>query len=67
MIWDPATSGSAPTSYVLNVTGAFAGTFGTPGRTLSGTVGSGSYQLNVSAVNACGTSAATSSQTVVIP
>ena len=67
VVWDPATSGAAPTSYRLNVTGAFAGTFETPGRTLSGTVGPGSYQLNVVAVNPCGTSAATSSQTVVIP
>jgi len=65
--WDPASSGSAPTSFVLNVTGAFVGRFETQGRTLSGTVGPGSYQLNVAAVNACGASAATSSQTVVIP
>jgi hypothetical protein len=65
--WDPAASGPAPTSYSLNVTGGFTGTFETPGRTLNGTVGPGSYQLNVAAVNACGTSAATSSQTVVIP
>jgi hypothetical protein len=46
---------------------AFAGTFATPGRTLSGAAGPGSYQLNVAAVNACGASAATPSQTVVIP
>jgi hypothetical protein len=65
--WDPATSGPAPTSYSLNVSGAFAGTFGTAGRNLSGTVGPGSYQLNVAAVNACGSSAVTSTQTVVIP
>jgi hypothetical protein len=65
--WDPATSGPAPTSYSLNVSGAFAGTFGTPGRTLSGTVGPGSYQLSVSAANACGTSPFSASQTVVVP
>jgi len=67
VVWDPATSGPAPTSYVLNVTGAFAGAFGTPGRTLSGSVGPGTYHLSVSAANACGSSAATPVQTVVVP
>lgn len=67
VVWDPATSGPAPTSYSLSVTGAFAGTFGTPGRTLSGAVGSGTYHLSVSASNACGASAATPVQTVVVP
>jgi hypothetical protein len=49
------------------VTGAFAGSFGTPGRTLSGTVGPGTYQLSVAAQNACGASAFTAAQTVVVP
>ncbi|MCC7180517.1 MAG: cadherin-like domain-containing protein, partial [Acidobacteria bacterium] len=67
VVWDPATSGPAPTSYVLNVTGAFGGSFGTPGRTLSGAVGPGTYHLSVSAANACGSSAATPVQAVVVP
>jgi hypothetical protein len=67
VVWDPATTGPAPTAFVLNVTGAFAGSFGTPGRTLSGTVGPGTYQLSVAAQNACGASAFTAAQTVVVP
>ncbi|MGE3884976.1 MAG: Ig-like domain-containing protein, partial [Vicinamibacterales bacterium] len=67
VVWDPATSGPAPTSYSLSVTGAFAGTFGTPGRSLSGAVGPGTYHLSVAAANACGSSAATPVQTVVVP
>ena len=67
VVWEPAATGSAPTSYVLTVTGSFNGNFGTPGRTLSGTVGPGSYTLSVAAANPCGMSAATSGQTVVVP
>lgn len=67
VVWDPATTGPAPTSFVLTVTGAFAGTFGTPGRTLSGTVGPGTYHLSVAAANACGSSLATPVQIVVVP
>ena len=67
VMWDPAASGPAPTQYVLEVSGAFGGTFATPARTLSGTVGPGIYHLRVSAVNPCGTSAPTGVQTVTIP
>ncbi|MDH4066307.1 MAG: Ig-like domain-containing protein, partial [Acidobacteriota bacterium] len=67
VLWDPATTGAAPTSFVLNVSGGFNGSFAVPGRTLSGPVGPGSYNLSVAAVNACGTSAATAVQTVVVP
>ena len=66
VVWDSAPTGSAPTSYVLTVTGSFNGSFSTPGRTLSGTVGPGSYTIGVQAVNPCGRSAATSVQTVVV-
>jgi hypothetical protein len=65
--WAPGTSGPAPTLYVLNVTGAFIGAFATSGRTLSGTVGPGSYTLSLYAANACGASANTPPQTVVVP
>ncbi|MCC7125757.1 MAG: cadherin-like domain-containing protein [Acidobacteria bacterium] len=67
VVWDPATSGSAPTSFVVNVTGAFNGTLGTPGRSLSGFVGPGAYNLSVVAINPCGASAPTAVQTIVVP
>ena len=60
-------TGRAPTSFVLNVTGAFGGSFGTVGRGLSGVVGPGTYHLSVAATNACGSSAVTATQTVVVP
>ena len=65
--WAPAASGPAPTGYVLNVTGSFVGAFTTSGRAMSGTAGPGSYTLTVAATNACGASAASSPQTVVLP
>jgi hypothetical protein len=65
--WTPATTGPAPTSYELQVTGAFVGSFATNGRAMSGVVSPGSYSLRVVAANACGASAATPLQTVVVP
>jgi Hydrazine synthase alpha subunit middle domain len=65
--WDSPASGGAPDAYTLNVTGAFTGSVGTTERSLSGTVGPGTYTLAVVANNACGTSGATPSQTVVVP
>ena len=67
VMWDPAETGRAPTSFVLNVTGSFGGSFGTVGRGLSGVVGPGTYHLNVASTNACGSSAFTATQTVVVP
>lgn len=65
--WDSPATGAAPTSYVVNVAGSFAGAFSTNLRTLSGTAGPGVYVLSVVAVNPCGGSAATPAQTVVVP
>jgi subtilisin-like proprotein convertase family protein len=65
--WDPATSGPAPTGDVVHVTGAFNGSFPTSGRALSSPVAPGAYNLSVVATNACGTSAATPVQTVMVP
>ena len=65
--WASPTFGVAPTSYVLNVTGSFVGSFPAATRALSGTVGPGSYTLSVAAVNACGASATSVPQTVVVP
>jgi hypothetical protein len=67
VVWDPPASGAAPTSYVLNVTGSFVGSFGTAVRSMSGTVGPGSYGISVAAVNPCGSSPATAVQTVTVP
>jgi Tol biopolymer transport system component len=65
--WAPGTNGPAPTGYVLQVTGAFDGSFPTTARALSGAVGPGSYTLSVRAVNTCGDSVFTTPQTIVVP
>ena len=67
VVWDPAATGPAPTGFVLNVTGAFAGSFGTTGRAMSSPVAPGTYNVSVVANNACGTSAATAVQSVTVP
>jgi hypothetical protein len=67
VVWDSPATGPAPAGYVLNVAGAFVGSFGTTGRSMSGTVGSGSYSLNVVATNACGSSVASPVQVVTVP
>ena len=67
IVWDPAATGPAPTSYVVNVGGSFFGSLPTVARELSGAPGPGSYSLSVTAINACGASAPTATQTVVIP
>jgi hypothetical protein len=65
--WDSPASGGAPDAYTLNVTGSFVGSVSTADRSLSGVAGPGSYTLAVASTNPCGTSAATPSQTVVVP
>jgi hypothetical protein len=65
--WDAPAAGAAPTAYVLNVTGSFAGSFVTNGRSMSGTVGAGAYTISVAAINPCGGSPATAAQTVTVP
>ena len=67
VVWNPAATGPAPTGFMLNVGGSYVASLPTAGRALSGTVGAGSYQLSVIATNACGASAATPVQTVVVP
>ena len=54
LFWDPAESGPAPTGFVINVTGAFNGAVPLSARTISATVGAGTYNLSVQATNACG-------------
>lgn len=65
--WESPASGGAPDSYVLNVSGAFTGGLTTTQRMLSGAAGPGAYTFTVASTNACGTSAATAPQTVVVP
>ena len=67
VVWDPPTSGAAPTGYVVNVSGALTGSFSTASRTLSAAVPPGSYALTVTATNTCGVSTPTAVQTVVVP
>ena len=65
--WEPAASGPAPTSFVLSVTGSFVGTLATASRSFSSVAAPGTYNLVVTAVNSCGSSAPTAVQTVTIP
>ena len=67
LLWDPPASGAAPTSYVLNVTGAFVGAVPFTTRAFSTPVPPGTYNFTVAAVNPCGTGAATPVQSVVVP
>jgi hypothetical protein len=67
LAWGAPVSGAAVTGYTVHVSGAFAGSFATTGRTLSGVAAPGSYILSVVATNPCGTSPATPTQTVVMP
>lgn len=65
--WDPPVAGTAPTSCVLDVTGAFVGSLPPTSRALSGAVPAGTYNIAVVAANACGSSAPTAVRSVVMP
>jgi len=65
--WPPPVAGTAVTSYTLWVGGAWTGSIMTTGRALSGAAAPGSYELSVTAHNACGVGPPTPAQTVVIP
>ena len=65
--WEPSTRGAATTSFVLNVSGAFAGNIPTTERSLSGTVGPGTYNISVTAQNACGLGFPTATQSITVP
>jgi hypothetical protein len=67
VVWEPPASGPAAERYTIDVTGSFTGTFQTTVRSASGQVGPGSYTITIRAVNACGSSPATPSQTIVVP
>lgn len=65
--WNPPAAGPAPTSYVLQVSGAYVGAIPMTARALSAPVPPGSYTLRVAAVNPCGTGPSTASTTVTVP
>jgi hypothetical protein len=67
LVWDSAADGGAPTGYMVNVSGAFTASVPVPARSISGFVGPGTYNFSVLAANACGASAATPVQTIVVP
>jgi len=67
VLWDPASTGPAPTSFTLNVTGNFTGSFQKSSRVLSGAVSSGTYVLNLVASNACGNSVPSGPLSIVVP
>jgi predicted phage tail protein len=67
LTWQPPVAGTAVTSYVIQASGAVTGSVSTVMRSLTGTVGAGTYTLRVAAVNACGTSVPTDPITVTVP
>ena len=67
VLWDPASTGPAPTSFTLTVTGSFTGSFQTRSRALSGAVSSGTYVVNLVASNACGNSVPSGPLSIVVP
>lgn len=67
VVWDHAATGSAPTGYDLSVAELAVTVPVGPVRSVSAPVGPGNYTLSVRASNACGASAPTVAQTVVVP
>jgi hypothetical protein len=67
VVWDPPVSGPAAASYVLHVTGSVNLTVPLGQRSIIGAVPPGTYNLSVSAANACGIGPATAVQTIVVP
>ena len=67
LLWNPATTGTAPTGFLLNVSGAYNLALPLSTRGISAPVPAGSYTFTVATANACGTSPATAPQTVVVP
>ncbi|MEZ5294425.1 MAG: fibronectin type III domain-containing protein [Vicinamibacterales bacterium] len=67
LLWDSPTTGAAPLGYVVNVTGAFAGSFPVATKFLSAAVPPGTYNFTVQSTHACGTSVPTAVRSITIP
>jgi hypothetical protein len=67
LTWEPPSDGAAVTGYVLTVTGTLNLALPLSGRSISGGVPPGTYQLAVRAVNLCGSGADAPVQTVTVP
>lgn len=65
LTWQPG-GGAFPSSYVVNVTGGFTGSFATAAPGIAGTVAPGTYVATVQAVNSCGTSAPAAPVTITV-
>ena len=63
--WAPGGGGMA-TSFVVNVTGGFVGSFQTAAAGIAGSVAPGTYFVTVQAVNRCGTSAPSAPVTITV-
>ena len=67
IVWESPTAGPAPTNYVLHATGTVTANLPLAATSFTSPVPPGTYNLSVSAANACGSSAATGVQTVTVP
>jgi predicted phage tail protein len=65
--WDAASTGAAPASYLLQVTGTFNGGLPLTARSFETTAPSGTYAISVVALNACGASTPSPARTVTVP
>jgi hypothetical protein len=66
-VWDPAATGPAPTSYVVNVSGAASLSIPTTNRFWITAPPAGIYTASVVAINACGSSAPTPTRSITVP
>ncbi len=66
LTWNPPVAGAAVTSYVIHASGTITASLPTLARSVSGTVGPGTYSLSVVAANDCGTSPPTDVITVTV-
>ncbi|MEZ5416278.1 MAG: Ig-like domain-containing protein [Vicinamibacterales bacterium] len=65
--WDPPSSGAAPSSYLLTVSGAYVGVVPFTTRSFSTPVPPGTYNFTLAAANTCGVGAPTPVRSVAVP
>ena len=65
--WDTPSGGTPAAGYLLNVSGAYTGSFPIAGLGFASGAPGGTYNFSVQAMNACGPGPVTAFQTVVIP